>query len=179
MANYDALTGLPSLRLSKDRLTSAVANADCHKTKTALMFVDLDGFKAVNDTIAYDAGDEVLIDVAQRLTDCVRATDTVAARIGGDEFTVVITEAPDKDAVANVAKKIIRSISEPFILSDVPAQTTIGASIAIAIYPDHGKNAEALIRLSDKAMYTVKRRGKTTLSLSMRQTQRTSSAQIG
>ena len=123
------------------------------------MFVDLDGFKEVNDTIGHDAGDEVLVGVAKRLTDCVRETDTVA-RIGGDEFTVVITEVSDKDAIANVAKKIIDSVSEPFILSDGAAQTTIGASVGIAIYPDHGKNAEALVRLADKAMYTVKRRGK-------------------
>ena len=159
MANHDALTGLPSLRLGKDRLTSAVAHADRHESKTALMFVDLDGFKEVNDTIGHDAGDEVLISVARRLTDCVRATDTVA-RIGGDEFTVVITEVLDIEDIANVAKKIISSISEPFILSDGAAKTTIGASVGIAIYPDHGKNAEALVRLADKAMYTVKRRGK-------------------
>jgi diguanylate cyclase (GGDEF)-like protein len=159
MANHDALTGLPSLRLGKDRLTSAVAHAHRHDSKVALMFVDLDGFKEVNDTIGHDAGDEVLVGVAKRLTDCVRETDTVA-RIGGDEFTVVITEVSDKDAIANVAKKIIDSVSEPFILSDGAAQTTIGASVGIAIYPDHGKNAEALVRLADKAMYTVKRRGK-------------------
>ena len=159
LANHDALTGLPSLRLGKDRLANAIANAKRHKRKAAVMFVDLDGFKEVNDTLGHDVGDEVLKDVSERLLKSVREVDTVA-RIGGDEFTVVLTEIKTEDDAAIVAKKIIGNVSEPFVVGGGGAQTTIGASIGIAIFPDHGASAEELVHRGDQAMYTVKRQGK-------------------
>jgi diguanylate cyclase (GGDEF)-like protein len=159
LANHDALTGLPSLRLGKDRLASAIANARRHKKKAAVMFIDLDGFKAVNDTLGHDVGDEVLKDVSERLLKSVREVDTVA-RIGGDEFTVVLTEIKTKEDAAVVAKKIIGNVSEPFVVGGGGAQTNIGASIGIAIFPDHGSSAEELVHRGDQAMYTVKREGK-------------------
>jgi len=159
LANHDALTGLPSLRLGKDRLASAIANAKRHKIKAAVMFVDLDGFKAVNDTLGHDAGDEVLKGVSERLLKSVRVVDTVAL-IGGDEFTVVLTEVKMSDDAAVVAKKIIGNVSEPFVVGGGGAQTSIGASIGIAIFPDHGSSAEELVHQGDQAMYTVKCQGK-------------------
>jgi diguanylate cyclase (GGDEF)-like protein len=159
LANHDALTGLPSLRLGKDRLANAIANAKRHKKKAAVMFVDLDGFKAVNDTLGHDVGDEVLKGVSERLLNSVREVDTVA-RIGGDEFTVVLTEVKTEDDAAVVAKKIIGNVSEPFVVGGGGAQTNIGASIGIAIFPDHGASAEELVHRGDQAMYSVKRQGK-------------------
>lgn len=153
------LTGLPSLGLGKDRLANAIANAKRHEQKAVVMFVDLDGFKAVNDTLGHDAGDEVLKGVSERLLKSVREVDTVA-RIGGDEFLIDLTEIKTSEDAIVVAEKIIHNVSEPFVVDGGGAQTNIGASIGIAIYLGHGSSAEELVRQGDQAMYSVKRTGK-------------------
>ncbi len=161
LAHYDALTGLPSLRLLQQRATALTAQAKRYGTKVAVMFIDLDGFKRVNDTWGHDAGDRVLKIVAKALADCLRECDQVA-RIGGDEFVALVSEVQNRDGAAKVASKIIARLKKPIPLqidsSEVFAQ--IGASIGIAFFPDHGTDLEELIKIADKYMYQVKREGK-------------------
>jgi diguanylate cyclase (GGDEF)-like protein/PAS domain S-box-containing protein len=157
MATHDMLTGLPSLRLAKDRLSVALGMAHRYQKMTAVMFIDLDGFKVVNDTMGHDAGDYVLKQVAKRLLSCVRETDTVA-RVGGDEFLIIATELRSTDDAARIAKKIIQSVSRPVAFNRQPA--AVSASIGIAFYPDQGEDMEKLIKQADDAMYRVKNTGK-------------------
>lgn len=161
LANYDALTGLPSLRLLQQSSSTFLARADRHKQKIAVMFVDLDGFKMVNDTWGHAAGDAVLKEVAMRLLSTLRDCDQVA-RIGGDEFIVLISEVDDKDDAGHVASKIIEHLSLPIDLPDKPETTKaqIGASIGISFYPDHGTDMETLLKAADSSMYQVKSQGK-------------------
>ncbi|MEH6470365.1 MAG: diguanylate cyclase [Halopseudomonas sp.] len=160
LANHDSLTGLPSVRLAMDRLTGALAVSRRNLTQAALMFVDLDGFKKVNDNLGHRAGDLLLQGVAQRLGACVREVDTVA-RIGGDEFLIVLTNIEGRETAETIAKKLLEVCSLPFKLDARQAQ--IGISIGIALYPEHGDNADQLIKKADKAMYRVKRQGKNNL----------------
>jgi diguanylate cyclase (GGDEF)-like protein/PAS domain S-box-containing protein len=157
LATHDLLTDLPSIRLARDRLSVAVNLARRYKKALALMFVDLDGFKAVNDTLGHDAGDYVLNQVAQRMLSCVRETDTVA-RFGGDEFLIIATEINAPENAAHIAEKVIQLISQPFIYNG--QQAIVGASIGIALFPDHGEDMDQLIRQADQAMYSVKNAGK-------------------
>ncbi|MCG8615485.1 MAG: diguanylate cyclase, partial [Desulfobacterales bacterium] len=153
LATHDALTDLPSLRLATDRLDQAIRTARRNKTKAGLLFIDLDGFKKVNDTHGHDSGDLLLKAVAGRLLSCVRESDTVA-RIGGDEFLVIAVDIHSPEDAAGIAEKLIEAMTAPFAL---PAGTVnVGASIGIALFPDHGQDAEALTNLSDQAMYKVK-----------------------
>ena len=157
LANHDTLTGLPNLRLAQERLLSTIALAKRKKWMAALMFIDLDGFKEINDTYGHDMGDKVLIIVAERLSRSIRGSDT-AARVGGDEFLIIQTEVPDRDAVASVAEKIISKISDPMFVEGHEIQ--IGASIGIAIYPENGHELKVLMKRADDAMYYTKRIGK-------------------
>lgn len=157
MATHDSLTDLPSLRLAEDRLNMAMRIARRTKTKTAVMFVDLDGFKSVNDSLGHDAGDDVLIETAWRLRSTIRETDTVA-RIGGDEFLIIIPGLQSSRDVEDIARKLIAAVSKPVELKEATAR--IGASIGIALYPEHANDSDSLIKLADKAMYKVKSSGK-------------------
>jgi diguanylate cyclase (GGDEF)-like protein/PAS domain S-box-containing protein len=157
LATHDLLTDLPSLRLAKDRLAMAINLARRYKKSAAVMFIDLDGFKAVNDTLGHDAGDYVLQQVAQRMLSCVRKTDTVA-RIGGDEFLIIATEINAPENVALIAEKVIKQVSQPIIFNG--QQAVVGASIGIALFPDHDKNMDQLIKQADEAMYRVKKAGR-------------------
>ena len=157
MATHDRLTDLPSLNLARDRLSMAVASAKRHQGLMALLFVDLDGFKTVNDTWGHDAGDRVLKEAAARLQSCVRRTDT-AARIGGDEFLVILAELQDREDAAVMAGKILGSISEPIDLDGF--SISLSASIGISLSPDNGEDPEVLIKAADGAMYSVKNSGK-------------------
>ena len=121
------------------------------------MFVDLDGFKAVNDMLRHDAGDYLLQQVAQRLLSCVRETDTVA-RIGGDEFLIIATEINTPQNASQIAEKVIQLVSKQFFFKGHKA--FVGASIGIALFPDHGKDMDQLIKQADEAMYRVKNAGK-------------------
>jgi diguanylate cyclase (GGDEF)-like protein/PAS domain S-box-containing protein len=157
LATHDLLTDLPSLGLARDRLSSAINMARRYKKAVALMFVDLDGFKTVNDTLGHDAGDYVLQQVALRLLSCVRETDTVA-RLGGDEFLIIATEINAPENASQIAEKVIQTVSRPIIFKK--RQAIVGASIGIALFPDHGEDMNQLIKQADKAMYSVKNAGK-------------------
>jgi diguanylate cyclase (GGDEF)-like protein/PAS domain S-box-containing protein len=157
LAHHDALTGLPNRRLLEDRLARALAQARRAQSYAAVMLIDLDGFKAVNDGHGHRTGDRVLAAVGQRLRRCVRETDTVA-RVGGDEFVVVLTEQRTPENAAAVAEKILTAVAEPVAVGD--AQFEIGASIGISVYPRDGQSADDLLKHADTAMYRVKEAGK-------------------
>lgn len=157
MATHDTLTDLPTLRLFRDRLTMAMRQARRSGGLVAVMFVDLDGFKAVNDTYGHEAGDAVLREVACRLGRAVRDTDTVA-RAGGDEFLISVAELRSAGNAAAVAAKALESLIVPINYGD--RQVQVGASIGIALFPDDGADVEGLIKRADEAMYEVKRSGK-------------------
>lgn len=159
MAHYDALTGLPNRSLFFDRLKQATVLSKRTSTDVALLFLDLDRFKPVNDTYGHAVGDALLKAVADRLLSCVRESDTVA-RIAGDEFTVILSHIANRNDATLVAEKIIRSISEPFLLNGHTIQ--IGASIGIALYPDNAQDEQELVRLADEAMYSAKHHGRNT-----------------
>ncbi len=157
MATHDALTALPSLRLAKDRMTLALNRARREKSAVAILFIDLDGFKDVNDTMGHEAGDHVLKEVARRMRGCVRETDTIA-RIGGDEFLMILGEIHSSENAALIAEKVIGQISQPILLNG--QQAVVSASIGIALYPKDGEDLEKLIKEADIAMYKIKKTGK-------------------
>jgi len=157
LATHDNLTGLPIMRLAVDRSQHAMAQARRRGHKIAFMFLDLDGFKEVNDRHGHEAGDRVLKTVAERLKAAVRSADT-AARIGGDEFLVILSELSHTHFAGDVADKILRTLNAPI---DYEGQAlSVGASIGIAIFPDHAEDLDALKRAADRAMYAVKSSGK-------------------
>jgi diguanylate cyclase (GGDEF)-like protein/PAS domain S-box-containing protein len=158
LANHDPLTGLPSLRLCRDRLENAIAFTRRNDQPTALMFIDLDGFKAVNDTLGHNVGDAVLIETARRLQNEIRETDTVA-RMGGDEFVIILASMKAPFNAKRVALAVLKSLSNPFDGVDVGSMP-IGASIGIAISPLDAIDSEELLKKADEAMYKVKRKGK-------------------
>ncbi|MFC1866701.1 diguanylate cyclase domain-containing protein [Thermodesulfobacteriota bacterium] len=162
-ANYDKLTELPNRSLLLDRLNQNLKQSKRDERKFALLFIDLDGFKSVNDTLGHDAGDELLIKVAEKLLRCVRESDTVA-RLGGDEFTVILSTITSSDNAKTVARKIIEILSVPFNIRG--HDTQIGASIGISIYPDNGNDIEVLLKKADDAMYLAKKGGKNDYRLS-------------
>jgi diguanylate cyclase (GGDEF)-like protein/PAS domain S-box-containing protein len=157
LADHDALTGLPNRRLLEDRLTQALALSQRNRKQTAVMFVDLDRFKAINDSLGHAVGDLVLKEVALRLVRQLRIGDTVC-RIGGDEFVVVLPEAKRSTDAANVAQKIIETLSQPVRVGD--RELIVTPSIGIAVFPEDGRDAEALIRNADAAMYHAKESGR-------------------
>jgi len=159
LASHDALTNLPNRTMFMDRVEQGLARARRDNTMVALMFIDLDGFKPVNDTFGHDSGDETLRQVAERIVSCLRGTDTVA-RIGGDEFTVIMTDFSNPTAVSKMAKKILDAVSEPFHIGD--DEVNIGASIGVALYPLHGQEPDDLLKAADNAMYASKDMGKGT-----------------
>ncbi len=159
LAHYDDLTHLPNRSLFYDRLGQAITMAKRKHRSIALLFMDLDGFKQVNDTLGHHFGDALLGKVAERLSLLVRESDTLA-RLGGDEFTLIMSEPPGREAAALVAQKIIDSIGQPF---DLDGNTVyIGVSVGIAIYPDDATARGALLIVADKAMYAAKAAGKNT-----------------
>jgi diguanylate cyclase (GGDEF)-like protein/PAS domain S-box-containing protein len=157
-ANFDSLTQLPNRALLFDRLSKECAIARRTNTSVALLFIDLDGFKQVNDNFGHAAGDQVLQIVARRWLDCVREADTVA-RLGGDEFAVVLGGLQDLSAVATMAEKLIAVVSSDVALSKGKT-CHVGASIGISIYPTDAQQVDSLISLADAAMYKSKARGK-------------------
>jgi diguanylate cyclase (GGDEF)-like protein len=159
-AFHDSLTGLPNRVLFNDRLQHGLAQAKRHGWSMAVMFVDLDDFKSINDSYGHDVGDSVLQTIAQRLKENTREDDTVC-RHGGDEFLYLLMEIRDEQAITMIVKKIIKAIQEPCDVSirDLAISPSIGASIGISIFPKHGVTADALIKSADKAMYRAKRTG--------------------
>lgn len=157
LANHDALTGLPSLRLCKDRLDHSLAEARRTRQMSAVMFLDLDGFKEINDEHGHEFGDLVLKVTADRIKAEIRETDTVA-RIGGDEFVIILSSLPDLQIVERIAASLIQQIAQPIHIEK--AEVSVSVSIGISLYPENGTTAEQLIRSADKAMYQIKRQGK-------------------
>jgi diguanylate cyclase (GGDEF)-like protein len=160
LALYDVLTGLPNRKLITDRLQQAVARAKRNNSRVALMFIDLDKFKPVNDNYGHAVGDLLLQQVAKRLQACVRKSDTVS-RLGGDEFVVLLPQADDRKGVTVVAEKILDALSRPFEL--IGESFRISSSIGIAIYPDDAEDEKALLRNADSAMYHAKKSGRNNL----------------
>ena len=156
-AQHDSLTGLPNRNLLKDRLNQAVLRARRPQQKCAVLFIDLDWFKEINDKFGHAMGDAVLKQTAARLLACVRAEDTVA-RLGGDEFVVIIERLADAEATAAIADKILQSLAEPFAVAGQEA--SVSASVGISVFPDHAMDAETLLRMADQAMYRAKERGR-------------------
>ena len=138
-------------------MSVALNMARRYKKAVAVMFIDLDGFKDVNDTLGHDAGDYVLKQVATRMLSCVRETDTVA-RVGGDEFLIIATEINDPENAAQIAEKVIHLVSQPIIFNG--RQAVVSVSIGIALFPDDSIDMDQLIKKADEAMYRVKKAGK-------------------
>ncbi len=158
-AFHDALTGLPNRLLLQDRLGHALEIAHRHGGKLALMFIDLDRFKIINDSLGHDIGDLLLIEVAARLSACLRRSDTIA-RLGGDEFVVVASDIEGVHEVTEIAEKIIGHLMQPMLLKESEVQ--IGASIGIALYPKDGETITTLMKNADVAMYRSKSSGRNT-----------------
>ena len=156
MAYHDKLTNLPNRELFNDRLRQAMAKAKRHNHKVAVLFLDLDRFKPINDSLGHTAGDQLLRAVAKRLQKCVRETDSVA-RIGGDEFTLVLEEIMHMQDAAKVSQKILEELGKPFNIDGNELKMT--ASIGISLFPDDGTNLDTLIKNADIAMYRAKREG--------------------
>lgn len=154
-ATHDDLTGLVNRSLLKDRIDQAISHAQRYKKSAALLLLDLDGFKAINDTHGHSVGDELLCEVASRLTKAVRETDTVA-RLGGDEFVVLLADISSTDMVAAIAEKIRVRLNAPFRLNE--HQVCISASVGISLCPQDGNDSDALIRGADIAMYQAKKK---------------------
>lgn len=157
LAHYDALTGLPNRTLFADRLQQALVTAKRCETHIALMFLDLDKFKPVNDELGHDVGDLLLKDVAKRLQNCVRESDTVS-RIGGDEFVVLLPAIEAEQDAMLVADKILYALNQPFELAD--HSIGISASIGVAVYPEQGSDERTLTKSADIAMYNAKKGGR-------------------
>jgi diguanylate cyclase (GGDEF)-like protein len=157
LATHDALTGLPNRVLMDDRISQCVVLAERQSHTFAVILLDLDRFKLVNDSLGHRAGDELLKVVAQRLKNVVRDVDTVA-RLGGDEFVLIITPSPEHDAARQVARRIIEAMQEPVRIADVEVHTS--PSIGIAFYPDDATTIETLLAHADAAMYCAKQRGR-------------------
>ena len=156
-AYHDALTGLPNRLLFRDRITVALAHAKRNGRASAVMFLDLDQFKHVNDTLGHTAGDRLLQVIGARLVTCVRAEDTVA-RMGGDEFTILLADLGDRRGAATVAQKVLEAIRQPVQIDE--HELYVSTSIGIAIYPDDGDNAELVLKNADRAMYRAKELGR-------------------
>ena len=157
LALHDVLTGLPNRRLLFDRLSLGIAHARRNTLTMAVMYLDLDGFKQVNDTLGHDAGDALLRLVADRLVAAVREEDTVA-RLGGDEFVIALWESSHVDAVARLAEKVVEAVSQPYRIQGNDVRITV--SIGVGMYPAHGEAVETLMKSADLALYEAKRAGK-------------------
>ncbi|WP_420473974.1 putative bifunctional diguanylate cyclase/phosphodiesterase [Noviherbaspirillum sp. ST9] len=156
-ANFDSLTSLPNRNLFRDRLDKEVQSAKRSGKPVALLFIDLDRFKEVNDLLGHDAGDKLLRECANRIRSCVRAADTVA-RLGGDEFTVILIDLESRAHVEDIAQKILDALARPFELGQ--ERVHVSGSIGITVYPDDGEDPEHLVRNADQAMYVSKNAGR-------------------
>lgn len=160
LAHHDHLTGLPNRILLKDRVEQAIAHAQRNHSKTALLFLDLDGFKRINDSLGHSVGDEVLQSVSSRLRECLRKTDTVS-RQGGDEFILILSDITDTKAViVPIVKKLLQEFQKPFCVDNHILSTSV--SIGIALCPDDGETFESLLQKADTAMYKAKELGRNT-----------------
>jgi diguanylate cyclase (GGDEF)-like protein/PAS domain S-box-containing protein len=158
-SEHDFLTGLPNRMLLSDRVNQAIRMAIRHKRKVAVLFLDLDGFKHINDSLGHPTGDKLLQSVGERLVDCVRRSDTVS-RQGGDEFVVLLSEEEDSEDASTIAKRMLRAVAEAHFIDQHDLHVT--CSVGISLHPDDGLNAETLIKNADTAMYQAKENGRQT-----------------
>jgi diguanylate cyclase (GGDEF)-like protein/hemerythrin-like metal-binding protein/PAS domain S-box-containing protein len=168
MSLFDPLTKLANRRLLQDRVQTAIARAQREASGVGLLFIDLDNFKPINDTLGHDVGDWLLTTVARRLTDCLRAYDT-AARFGGDEFVVLIPDLGHQDDAVRVAERILASLAQPFVSADGQG-LSVSASIGVSFYPDHAHTERELLHAGDEAMYLAKKAGRNRIVRSERVT---------
>ncbi len=161
-AYYDALTGLPNRLLFRDRVVNAIAQARRNRRAIAVMYLDLDHFKLVNDGLGHSIGDALLSEVAQRLQSCIRASDTIS-RLGGDEFTILLNDVADSDSAAGVARKILQSFTRSFRVES--HELFVTASIGISMFPNDGEDVETLLKCADSAMYRAKELGRNQMQL--------------
>jgi diguanylate cyclase (GGDEF)-like protein/PAS domain S-box-containing protein len=157
LANHDALTGLPNRARFLERLHEALINADRDRTRVAVLLLDLDRFKAINDTLGHHTGDQFLKLVSKRLTECVRETDTVA-RLGGDEFVLILTRLKSLSSAELIAENVIHELSKPYTIDN--HEVNSGASVGIAFYPQDGRDSGELLQKADLAMYRAKATGR-------------------
>ena len=157
LANYDPLTHLPNRRLMMDRLSVAIAHAHRHHGRVAVMFIDLDRFKRINDSLGHSVGDELLAEVSRRLSECVREDDTVA-RMGGDEFICVLSDIQEPEDAVHIARRVQELLNQP-ILAD-GEELVVSSSIGISVYPEDGEDGGTLVRNADTAMYRAKEAGR-------------------
>lgn len=157
LAQHDFLTGLPNRMLLNDRLTQAIASADRHRKSLAVLFLDLDHFKRINDSLGHAIGDQLLRSVAGRLVACVRSSDTVS-RQGGDEFVILLSEVTRAEDAALSADKILAAVSRPHRIDHQDLQVTV--SVGVGVYPDDGADAETLLRNADLALFHAKANGR-------------------
>jgi diguanylate cyclase (GGDEF)-like protein len=162
MALFDSLTGLPNRRVFFDRLDTMIEQSKRYDAMFALLYIDLDGFKVINDTFGHETGDELLCQVADILKRTLRKSDTIA-RLGGDEFAVILVGIKNVMGAETAARKINNSLSKPIVLNAGTVQ--VGASIGIAIFPYDSNDSETLLRIADKYMYESKHKGKNTFTL--------------
>jgi diguanylate cyclase (GGDEF)-like protein len=156
LAHYDPLTELPNRSLLTDRFAQERSRARRNGKGLAVVLFDLDGFKEVNDSLGHAAGDALLVEVARRVRECVRASDTVG-RLGGDEFLAILPEAA-RDGALQVAEKIRAEVSRPYLIAGREAR--VSASLGVSLHPEHGEDADALMRAADAALYAAKRSGR-------------------
>jgi diguanylate cyclase (GGDEF)-like protein/PAS domain S-box-containing protein len=156
-AQHDPLTGLPNRLLLDDRLQQALTRAERSRESLAVCYLDLDGFKAVNDRLGHAAGDQLLIEMARRLQACVRAQDTVA-RLGGDEFVLLLPAPGEPAELEAVLARVSSALNRPVLLDGQSAE--VSASVGVALYPQDGHQADALLAQADRAMYQAKRQGR-------------------
>ena len=154
-ANYDTLSKLPNRNLLNDRFNLLLSQSKRTDTKIAVLFIDLDGFKKINDNYGHNSGDLLLIEISERLKKAIRDSDTIS-RWGGDEFIILLNNIEDKDNVENFVTRMIFDCSKPVKISE-SIEVTISLSIGISIYPDNGNSKEELLELADKAMYKAKK----------------------
>ncbi len=156
LAHHDNLTGMPNRLLFQDRLYQAMSRVSWHKRTVAILFIDLDRFKRINDTLGHEVGDQLLCETAERLNGCVREGDTVA-RLGGDEFSVILNDLASRDDISPICEKIIYSLTQPFVING--NELFISASIGIAQFPLDGEDNKTLLKKADMAMYEAKAKG--------------------
>ena len=157
LANNDALTGLPNRVLARTRFEQVAELSKRNNERLALLFLDLDNFKTVNDSLGHGAGDTMICEVAQRLKDLVRSSDTIS-RQGGDEFLIILTGQSDQESVAMVAAKVMEAMAQPFLINTTEINAT--CSVGVAMYPDNGHDFDALLKHADMAMYKAKESGR-------------------
>jgi len=169
MAYHDSLTGLPNNHLFRDRVTHCIASAKRNNTKLAVMFLDLDRFKLINDTLGHSTGDKLLQATAERLQNCIRSSDSIAlnsnapinpsiARLGGDEFIILLESIVDIKVISRIAERMVNEINQPIYIGQQEVFTS--SSIGIALYPDDGKDVDTLLKNADAAMYYAKDQGR-------------------